>query len=158
MNSVTDTSGIARSPEDGQEDFLAIDPGVMQDSGDKHTSLEDLYGYDVFSEKYEAGYQKVKKNEADEREKVLQQVFRGQKSDAVQQAFETVMHADHLQVVQADYQPPSSGSEILRGISFTALGMGIALAIGLMIRRAQKRKQKNENYDHNSTAFHTEGV
>ena len=39
MNSVTDTSGIARSPEDGQEDFLAIDPGVMQDSGDKHTSL-----------------------------------------------------------------------------------------------------------------------
>lgn len=123
---------------------IDLDFYVWEKQSQTTTSLEEVYGYSVFSEEFDRKIKDYQKNQKSTREEALRMVWKGKKKDEIEDAFQSVLLAETDTVIKADY-----GTEQIQMMSnktiagFILCGMIFAGGI-LMLLEKQWRGKKNE--------------
>ena len=107
------------------------------------TSLTDLYGFPVFSERFTAQVNQFNRNRSDELEESFLRVFQGEPTADLQSYFQAVMHAEPEIIIQADWEaPPPLESPVLM-ILFIGAGMFVAAFVWLAVEKIRKKRRKS---------------
>lgn len=141
------TEGMTESTtESTTEGGLVLDPEVINSVGDSTSSLEDIYGYPIFSEDFSKRITYVKEQETSETNIAFSNVFQGMQDNAVEDAFQIVMASDMEKVITVNYTKQEEEKEnMVSMIGFTAIGMIATAMVFLLINKYRKKKRKDSN-------------
>jgi len=130
-----------------EEEALELDPDILQRENTT-TSVEDLYGYSVFSEEFQEQIQRYEKREKEEQDASFGKVLAGERADETELAFEKVFAAESVTVVKEEHEKQeSSPMGFLPALTFTLIGMLLAGGVWLFIERIRKKKHP-KRYGH----------
>jgi hypothetical protein len=115
------------------------------------TSMSDIYGYSVFSIKFDEQLKRNQELEKRQQEMYLLHVLEGEKEDTVEKSFEAVFYSEVPVVVKADSAEKNIEKESLVFIVLYIL-IGILFAGGIIriIDTVRKGKKANEDTNYNS--------
>ena len=122
-----------------------FDPSVIDEgSQSQHTSLEDLYGYDVFSDKFSKNTKESKKQIKTEHNKAFNEVMKNKKNNTIDQAFMKVMKAETGQVITNNYSNKTRKSDSLAFMAtYVVLGMVLTIIVIELVGKIKKRLKKS---------------
>lgn len=112
-------------------------------------SLEEVYGYSVFSKEFAGQMEDYAQRQGKEHEEIFQSVWNGKEKNPVEEAFQAVFYAETETVIKADY-----GKEEERQLSglaiagFVLCGMMLTGSVLMMMDKSRKEKKEHEADDY----------
>lgn len=126
------------------ESGLEFDPEVVKAVGNSASSLEDIYGYPVFSDYFTDRIEHAQIKEKKEVESAFKNVFTEEMQSGIDEAFTAVMTADMESVITVNYNRQNGERESAFSIvGFTVLGMVITTVIILVVDSLRKKSRKS---------------
>lgn len=124
---------------------LELDPEVLNKKDVQHSSLEDIYEYQVFSSEFRDNIKSVNEKDEKETNKSFVKVLDGEKKDATDEIFTTVMSASKESIISNTYsREKENGESILYPIAFISLGMLLTFGVIMLIEKIKKKRKRIE--------------
>lgn len=137
-----------------EESELELDTFSLEEQEKVATSLEDVYGYKVFTEAFQKQIDNYNMLKQQERKLSLEYVFTREPENMVMEAFQTVMRAETSIVVGNEYEEESEkGDSILMMAGFAILGALITGLIWSFVENKRKGKKRCEDYGNDGNSF-----
>lgn len=131
-------------------DDLVLKWDIIEEQQGTVSTLGEQYGYDVFSEEFTEGVERVQAEEKQEEEACFERIFEEEPADKTEEAFAAVFSAQMQTVVKVDYG--LEGQEEASpwfAAGFTAAGMFLAGCILFWVEKWRKeRGHAADNHSH----------
>ena len=106
------------------------------------TSLPDLYGVPVFSERFGNQVNQFNRTQEEITQDAFLRVLTGERKDDLEEIFLTVMRAEPELIIQASWEEPPPPESPMIMIGFAVIGMVSACFVWLMVEKVMKKRKK----------------
>jgi hypothetical protein len=122
---------------------IAFDFGRLEHRTVTTSSLTDLYGFPVFSERFTEQVNQSNRVRQEETQESFLRVFTGEREDDLEKFFQAVMQAEPEMVIQADWEvlPPPESPLVM--IGFAGIGMVAACFVLLLVGKVRKKRKRS---------------
>ena len=125
---------------------IELSMDILEEQGSTSSSLGDIYGYFVFSEKFQEQILKKKEREKEEQQKQISNVFNNQAKDEVEIAFIQVMRAETNSIVTvAPMDTQSKEDNVFIVAGFILAGVLATTCVWLFIEKILRKGKKYAN-------------
>ncbi len=122
-----------------QSGELELQWDIVENQEDISSSLEEIYGYEVFSEKFYNETKSIKAEQELEEENNFNSVMYGEAKDETEAAFQRVMSAEVQTMVKNEYKEIETGTmNNFFAAGFLVIGMVVAGSVFFIIDRWKK--------------------
>lgn len=130
--------------QDTEQTEFRLNMDILDEQTDASTTLGDQYGYNVFSEEFRESVEDYEEKKEKEREAYIQSVFRQERNDDIEEAFDAVFSSEAPVIVRAKYQE-DGGKEGNLGITigFVLTGMFFTGILLFAFQRMRKGRRKH---------------
>ncbi len=141
---IHNNNSIKTETQNNANSQLTFDPDVIKERDENQaSSLEDMYGYAVFSEDFSKQVSIEKKRIQKENNNAFKNVMKNKSSNEIDKTFKNVMNAKTSPIITKDYNDlAKSKDNIWIEIFYVALGMIITLLVIYLAMRVKKKIKK----------------
>ncbi len=141
---IHNNNSITTETQNNANSQLTFDPDVIKERDENQaSSLEDMYGYAVFSEDFSKQVSIEKKRIQKENNNAFKNVMKNKSSNEIDKTFKNVMNAKTSPIITKDYNDlAKSKDNIWIEIFYVALGMIITLLVIYLAMRVKKKIKK----------------
>ena len=139
-NQNTTDGETENTTDDENEVGIVFDPDVRSNMGETASSLEDIYGYMVFSDDFAKRIEYIQKKERNEIEQSFTNVFEKDKNTEVEDVFDLVMNSQTEKIITVNYNTKKEKTDSLFSISaYIFLGMFCTTVVIFLMKLIKKK-------------------
>lgn len=139
-NQNTTDGETENTTDDENEVGIVFDPDVRSNMGETASSLEDIYGYMVFSDDFAKRIEYIQKKERNEIEQFFTNVFEKDKNTEVEDVFDLVMNSQTEKIITVNYNTKKEKTDSLFSISaYIFLGMFCTTVVIFLMKLIKKK-------------------